>query len=276
MLMRRLLLCLLLLLTACGSDPPSSLVPAPSEPAPAPASDPRSLAGRWAVSGAGVLPGTTLTLNDSSSIDSSLVLDMPCGQVGGAWAVAGEQSLLVGDVSAGAQPCFGKSGIQGADWLRLVTGFRLSAEGPELLSSQQQVVATLRRTGPVPSTTPAEGLGMEFAVPAALPSGSLPPTSDQLQGRWLPVLPPPSAAFAEFTADRRWHGSDGCNGSGGQYVLGAQGRLLATSGPTTLIGCAGSGLPHWVAQASRVGVVGDELVFYDAKAKELGRAKPAG
>lgn len=266
MTMRRLLLCALLLAVGCGSSS-ASLHESSAPP------DPRELLGTWDVSGEGVPSGTRVTFSDSSSVDAAFSVQQPCGRVGGSWRAAQEQPLLVAGVSAGDGGCFGPKGIEGVAWLRQVLGFRIPETGPELLGDAGQVVATLNRVGTAPTASPSAGLGEEFAVPLPLPEGAEAPTEQQLRGQWVPVDPTPTKPFAEFDDDHGWHGSDGCNSHGGQFVLGKDGRLLATSGVSTLIGCMGSALPHWVAQAGRVGLVGAELVFYDPKGKELGRAR---
>lgn len=93
-----------------------------------------------------------------------------------------------------------------------------------------------------------------------------------------PTAPPDNAssvADEPAITDEMREGSDGCNGKGGGFLLGQEGRLLTTSGNTTLIGCESSPVASWVDGASRAGLLGDLLVFYDAKARELGRVVPS-
>ena len=111
--------------------------------------------------------------------------------------------------------------------------------------------------------------------PAALPDGVRPPTAAELERRFVPDVDRSGKAFVSFDASGRWHGSDGCNEGIGVYALGSGGRLLATEGFSTLVGCSGSMADHWVHAASRVGLIGGDLVFYDTHATELGRVHPS-
>lgn len=110
------------------------------------------------------------------------------------------------------------------------------------------------------------------APPAPLPSGALAATSADILGLWKPTGPHgnSSPAFVLFSADR-WSGSDGCNPFNGQYTLTGDGRLTASSGPTTLIGCLNWKGPTWVSEASRIAISGgNKLVLYDKSGKRLG------
>lgn len=60
-------------------------------------------------------------------------------------------------------------------------------------------------------------------------------------GRWVAAGKERTDAFLAFAADGTY---TGCNGSRGRYALGKHGRLLATVGPTTLIGCDGAPRPR--------------------------------
>jgi hypothetical protein len=84
-----------------------------------------------------------------------------------------------------------------------------------------------------------------------------------------------SKAYVAFAVTGEWQGSDGCNGTGGQFVLGYAGRLLATAGIQTAVACLNSPVAMWPYRAARVGLVGDHLAFYDAAGHELGQASPA-
>lgn len=267
---RRLLLCFLVLATSCSSDPSSS--PGPSTVTQE--ADASRLVGRWTVAGEGVVSGTKLILRNSTSVDQALFVDLPCGQVGGPWAADGEQSLFVGDAKAGASSCFDDDGPRDVGWLARAVGFRVVADTALLVDSQGRTVVTLRPIAPSsaePAETPIDA--KDSLEPRPLPENARPPSNRDLLRRWVPQgARAGTRAFVEFAADGSWHGSDGCNGKGGRYVLGAAGRLLATGGPQTLVGCENSPIGNWVESASRAGLVADDLVFYDGTGKELGRA----
>lgn len=114
--------------------------------------------------------------------------------------------------------------------------------------------------------------------PAPLPAGVVAALGDRLVGRWEPEggSAAPEPPHVDFTADGAWTGSDGCNGTQGRWTSGPDGVLVATSGPTTLIGCDGQvDVAGWLAQAARAGFDGPTLVLLDAAGTELGRLDPA-
>lgn len=59
--------------------------------------------------------------------------------------------------------------------------------------------------------------------------------------------------------------------TGGAWTVGADGRLRATAGVSTMIGCAGVPVGSWLASAGRVGLDGQTLVLLDDDGAELGR-----
>ncbi|MDT0163969.1 META domain-containing protein [Actinotalea sp. AC32] len=116
-----------------------------------------------------------------------------------------------------------------------------------------------------------------LASPATLPAGLVAPERDALVGRWVADAPvADDEPHVDLTADGTYTGSDGCNGAGGRWGLGADGRFLATSGPMTAIGCDGAPVPTWVATARRAGMDGESLVLLDADGGELGRLSRSG
>lgn len=110
--------------------------------------------------------------------------------------------------------------------------------------------------------------------PAPLPANLVAATSGTLVGRWVPS-PVRSyqgtGPFVSFTAGGAWTGSDGCNGQGGTWTVGAGGAFHATSGPTTLIGCEGEPVGAWMVGAQRAGFSGSTLVLLDGSGATLGR-----
>ncbi len=112
-----------------------------------------------------------------------------------------------------------------------------------------------------------------FRAAAALPIGLAPATAAMLEGKWVPVAYTVSTdPHALFEVDGTWTGSDGCNGGAGRWAVGADGEFLATSGPSTLIGCEGAPVPFWVSQATAAGINADGwLLLFDATGTEIGR-----
>ncbi|WP_328471643.1 META domain-containing protein [Actinoplanes sp. NBC_00393] len=173
------------------------------------------------------------------------------------------------------------------EWLARAAAFR--AEGGErlLLDRDGGTVARLQ-PGAKPvkrSTMASEVTGVPVvtdetraelnAVAAPLPANLTAATSATLLGKWKPDPMPQGTQepgpFAEFLADGKWTGSDGCNGQGGRWLSGPNGSLLATQGPMTLIGCAGAPIGQWMTEARRAGFDGQTLVLLDGAGKEVGR-----
>ena len=261
------------------SRPPTAVTSA-ATPTPQPApQDPLALVGRWHVDGAGITPGTDLILGNT------LLLFQPCGVQEGAWKADGVDGLFVGDVASGDQGCYLPTRVDPL-WIHRARTFAVQGQTRQLFDVSGALVATLRpeatpKVGPnrLPQAAdkPSISRSQRAAAhdPAPLPDGVRPPTAAELERRFVPDVDRSGKAFVSFDASGRWHGSDGCNGGGGVYALGSGGRLLATEGNYTLIGCSGSMADHWVYAASRVGLIGGDLVFYDTHATELGRVHPS-
>ncbi len=80
------------------------------------------------------------------------------------------------------------------------------------------------------------------------------------------------APEGHLTADSAWRSSDGCNGTAGTWVAGADGGFLSTTtGLTTLVGCAGVRVDTQVGTARRAAFEGTTLVLLDADAQPTGR-----
>ncbi|MFC6020815.1 hypothetical protein ACFP2T_32180 [Plantactinospora solaniradicis] len=79
----------------------------------------------------------------------------------------------------------------------------------------------------------------------------------------------------ELGADGGWSGSDGCNRQSGRWVAGRAGALLATMGPSTLIGCVNVAVGSRLGNAWRAGLDGDVLVLLDPVGGETGRLRRA-
>jgi heat shock protein HslJ len=114
-----------------------------------------------------------------------------------------------------------------------------------------------------------------FAVPDPLPTRLRPATRATLLGRWVPsgagTVQRPKVPFLRLDADGSWTSSDGCNGSMGRWTAGSDGRVLATSGVSTLIGCHNVEVAQWWSTAARAGFDGSALVLIDRDGNELAR-----
>lgn len=273
-----LLMPLLLAVAACGSDVKQSVVTSTAPPSAA-SGDAGSLVGWWSVQAEDAPVGAVLALGDRLSVL------LPCGAVDGEWAAALDQGLFVASVSGGSGNCFGRSRSPELDWLEQAVRFRVEGSTRTLLDATGRTTAVLRPADAAPSGSSVSQAGPPTrselrreatSKPPPLPEGVRAPTAEELTRRWVPAQAAPgSKAFVAFAADGTWTGSDGCNRAGGRYVLGAGGRLPATSGPQTLIGCENSPAPSWVPHAARVGLSGVELRFYNPTGILLGAVAPA-
>ena len=87
-------------------------------------------------------------------------------------------------------------------------------------------------------------------------------------------IQPPPFPFLAFEDGRTWTGSDGCNGNGGGWMLDDGGRVLATAGPQTLMGCDGEDLAGALVSARRAGIDlsdGEVLVLLDGDGTQRAR-----
>jgi hypothetical protein len=269
--------------TACAA---SSTVADPAGPpatTPTAAADPARLVGSWHLTAPGEPSSAVLTIGDK--VDGGILLFRPCGMLSGGWA-ANRHGMFVASLDGGDSHCFPQQGQAGSPlpkWLDTVVGFAARGRNETLVDATGDVVATLR-PGAHPSVGPDDSpdyvappvitdqMRKGWAEPAAMPGGTRPATRADLLHRWVRTGHPTSSAFVRFDGDGSYSGSDGCNGQGGRYVLGPGGIVLATSGPSTLIGCENSPLPAWVGQAGRLGLRQGRLVFVDRQGKVLGTA----
>lgn len=170
-------------------------------------------------------------------------------------------------------------------WLTAATSYRKVDGGWQLLDGTDDVVANLAVDGaPRPDPNVAEfyaeppkvtdGTREALRTAAPLPISLVAATDDALTGRWVPVAYAVATdPHVQFMKDGTWKGSDGCNRGGGRWTVGSDGEFLATSGPTTLIGCEGAPVPSWVAQATTAGFDQDWLLPFNAAGNEIGRLK---
>ncbi len=121
-----------------------------------------------------------------------------------------------------------------------------------------------------------ESSGTSGSPQAAQESGSadaawqdaLSSTMAQLSGTWVQEARPqdaPTPPYIDLAADGTWEGSDGCNGLSGRWLIDSGGAVLATSNPTTLVGCSGQvSLGQALIQSYYMGVTDGALTLWDA------------
>ena len=274
---------LCLALSACAASVPSDgdaeTSPTPDTSVAPELADATVLVGQWrVVDAAGTGPDTWLRLGLGVEVWAD------CGYAWGSWRAAGKVILASVDGATGSTECIREPTLEGAAeslrWLIAAVSYESRDNGIALLDGNGDVVATLVDDGTSPPpdpNTPDEGpptltpeIAARLATPAPLPSTAVP--VEDLEGRWLPTDRTDVSFKAELVlgADGYWTGSDGCNGSWGRFVTGADGLLLTTSGGWTEMGCENSRVLEWMTATSRAGMVGDELVLYDASGNVLG------
>ena len=199
---------------------------------------PVSLIGLWTVQAAGEDPGTMLRLGPPNG--EGFGLFRSCGVISGSWAADAS-----GLFAAGA---YGSSG--------------------ECAGANTTPVAESEAQPPVVT----EEVRRSMAPSAPLPPDLDAPDPAALLGRWVPLgHARPGEVHVEFAAEGAWTGSDRCNGLGGRWRLGAGGAVLATGGPTTLIGCQNIPVQERLVDAARAGMDGDVRVLLDRRERVLGR-----
>ncbi len=72
-----------------------------------------------------------------------------------------------------------------------------------------------------------------------------------LVGRWQPETDYATDPHVVLAEEGTWTGTDGCNVADGTWRVGAEGRLVVTSGGHTEIGCEGEPVPYLLALSSR-------------------------
>lgn len=247
--------------------------------------DPLLLIGVWQVRGTDEAPGTVLRVDVSE-----LSLWRSCGALYGSWR-ADHGGLFVADAGQSVDDSCATAhdtalGLR-PPWLVAATSFRTDGGARMLLDDHGAVTA---RLDPATGSPPADGsrspftdppsmddrARLAFAVPEPLPTGLRPATRATLTGRWVPdgadTVQRPQVPFLRLDADGSWTSSDGCNGSMGRWTAGSDGRVLATAGYSTLIGCHNVPVAQWwSSDATRAGFDGSALVLIDRNGNELAR-----
>ncbi|MFC6236282.1 hypothetical protein [Longivirga aurantiaca] len=287
-----------LLATSCGTETApgadgsgtagGSASSAPASAAPSPSDlDVASLVGTWSVSADGAPPGLLVTISPGE-----VTVWQDCGAVGLSWR-ASTSGMFAAALGSWAGEC-GTPARPDAAWLEAVAGWQPEGTGIRLVDPSGAESATLEPAAPptvkayagirVPdqasltdemrralNATPSMGAGVSRAA-----------TRELLVGAWVAV--PPATAPADSGAldretpgftlaeDGLWKGTDGCNGGGGRWNADAEGRIIATSGNSTLVGCNNIDAPRWLGGAWLAGFTSDgTLVLYDYEGAELGR-----
>ncbi|MCL1898059.1 MAG: META domain-containing protein, partial [Micrococcales bacterium] len=225
----------------------------PSEPEPpidpltnVPSFDPIDLINLWRVTAPGEQADTWLRLDAGD-----YQLWRSCGFWEGGWRTDG-QVFFAAAPTGMSGACASEDGMADFDpvpWLAAAVTAEATTDGWRLLDADGAELAALTIDGaPPPDPNSADfyrqppeitdELRGWMAQPAPLPAGVVPATSDLLIGKWVPIENVSTEPFLEFTSDGTWHGTDGCNGIGGEWrLIGDQGALFAFSGGTTAIGC---------------------------------------
>jgi hypothetical protein len=263
-----------------GSPHASTSTPGPQEP-----SDPSLLIGIWHVRGTDEAPDTLLRVDAAE-----LSLWRSCGVLYGSWR-ADQRGLFVADAGqAGDGSCVTANDTAltlRPPWLVAATSFRSDRDARMLLDDHGAVTA---RLDPATGSPPADGsrspltdppvvddrARLAFAEPDPVPKGLRPATRATLVGRWVPdgadTVQRPQLPFLRLDADGSWTSSDGCNGSMGRWAADSDGRVLATSGASTLIGCHNVEVAQWWStDAARAAFDGSALVLLDRNGNELAR-----
>lgn len=251
--------------------PPMMGVPAVGE------SEAIGLVNLWRVTGAAGEADPTWLRLDAGEFQ----LWRSCGMIMGSWRAS--DSLLIASQYGGSGECIATT-LPKIGWLEEVSRYEITPNGYNLLDAAGATVASLSIDGaPEPIATAAEfytkppeitdQVHASFRAAASLPAGLTPATPAALDGKWVPVAYATSTdPHVLFEADGTWTGSDGCNGGSGRWLIGDNGDFLATSGPSTLIGCEGAPVPFWVSQATTAGISADGwLLLFDASGTEIGR-----
>jgi hypothetical protein len=243
-----------------------------------------ALVGLWRLDASGEEQDAVLRIGDRLS------LWRKCGMVSGEWR-ADQHGGFLGDTTGYSGDCAaGSSGpLEAPAWLRSAVAYRAEGADRTLIDAAGKVVATLRpgaqlRANPNVAADLSQPPGAEElarvkarlkpAVP--LPAGQEAATPTTIAGTWHAQKPAPGKApkrpSVTLDADGDWHGTDGCNGSRGRWLVGPAGSVLGTAGASTLMACEGmDNTPIGLVGARRAGFDGPALVAFDADGKEIAR-----
>lgn len=275
-------------LTACAAPGDPGAEPSPGDDATS-EFDPETLIGQWSVAEAADEAATSVI-----QFDTELTLWRECGALHLGFLVDHTGTLLT-DLVGGSGTCFtaDDGGFEDAVPAWLASANRIESDGADLIL-RDELGNSQARLSPGGTPPPSDDIAQSELEPLEatpelrahlagytidLPDSLQAPTADDLiEGRWLPTVPDqenPTGSWIDFSSDNTWQGSDGCNQTGGLWLLGAQGQLRTTSGPMTLMACPGVAVGSWIAQAAAIGLdttgASTELVILDRTSIEIGR-----
>ncbi len=175
-------------------------------------------------------------------VSDGIELFADCGEAGGAWTGNPDGRLAV-TIDEFSSACLSRFGHPGAPtWLTRAASGRMTASGVELLDAGGHVLAELtpglaptRRSDTSAATdvpTPSAGLVARFRNAGTLPAGLTPATAATVVGQWRPDPQTKAPSSLTVKADGAWVGNDGCNDSGGAWLMATGGYLTATTGST--------------------------------------------
>jgi hypothetical protein len=281
---------------------PTSAAPSPAvlpsvaatsaAPAPSPSVSPSStgpgtggkvsgLVGRWAVHAKGE-PATTRLILDGKS---GLSVYRHCGTIDGSWR-ASSGGVLIDSLYGGSEACFAShaTDFSSVPWLWKAHGFRtvaggwllLDANGLELAKltpgSKPYVPPTILSSEADPPSLSSTDKATLDRPPAALPTGLIAATTKTAAGTWVPA--DGTRGYVTLTTGGGWRGSDGCNDTSGSWAVLDGGVILATTGPSTLVGCSGTDVGRKLITASTAGFDGKMLELVGPDGKVTVRLQP--
>lgn len=235
---------------------------------------PSKLVGYWTVAGTGTEDdGATLQLGAMEA--GAWTLWRECGGMDGSWRASSAGGFIAGSYSGNSDCWPDEQGWRPTPtWLEPVRGYRLTETGAELLNASGAVMARLSPGarpdhGPHRSEITTELPELTSDVLAELdgvrvPTGATPASADAVAGRWAPVGATNNRAYLGLQANGWYEGSDGCNDQGGRWTIDRDGRLLATGGPQTHVGCDSTNVSHALTSSIVLEVDGDTLAAVDA------------
>ena len=290
----------------------SPTVPAPSgEPTSAGATgdaaavDGSAVLGSWRRSGASGDTGVATFTRTGVSVT------VPCARIEGSWraVTAAPAALFTAVFDEASSSCPTVPPVDpSVPWISSAASFRTTAQGLDLLDASGRVTASLV-SAPDASATPGAQSGVVVTAPVAeLPDGVRPATAATLVGRWTalgeprpfptggfktPVGPSrpdgasgadggvagvgrePTGVSVRFSADGSWLTSGTCPGASGGWSLGADGRLVAVqSAVQPAVRCPSPAPRLDVADATRAGLIGSDLVLLASNGAVVGRFVP--
>ena len=263
-----------LLLAGCTSTTPAAETRTVEKTVAAPAAlaakvDPAVLLGTWRVSNSkGKKMDVWLRLGKKIYVWDR------CGIAHGQWG-ARDDAFLATVVNPG-RGC-DVNGDLPFRWLHKSIAYGYAAGVLSLFDNKGRVTVSLTKDGSPPIKAGAfnpfdkktGGVPQNVSAPFALPDGAVPPAS--ILGHWVPSSSDGSSDMSiDFADNGWWNSSAGCFRQG-RWAMGAHGSIISNLAFMTAVWCGGDlQVDDLIMGASGVGMVGDELTFYDAQGVTLG------